>query len=164
MRKRRIVVMCFGNPLMGDDGAGIRVAGALRRVKKRLGENVEILTYKALDLALLEKFEGASQVVIVDALQSGTKPPGSVSLRHIEDTRALTLDLPSLHGLGLRQLLDLARQAELLACPVTVVGIEPRDCAEGSRMSKEVADAIPKAVRQVEMELHRAGRRTPRDS
>jgi hydrogenase maturation protease len=139
---------------MRDDGIGIRVASELRR--HPLDGNVFVYAYRDLDLSLIEKVEGAAVVVLVDALQSG-KPPGTVSTYEIgRGSKSVPVELPSLHGLGLAELFGLARQAGLLDGPVTVVGVEPGDCSQGRRMSKEVASAVPKVLEAVASSLHRS--------
>ena len=50
---------------MGDDSVGIRVARMLRRLA--LGKGVTILALPELDLSLIEAFEGARGVILVDA-------------------------------------------------------------------------------------------------
>lgn len=142
----RRVVICLGNPLMGDDGIGIRVAKALLR--RSIGKNVAVYACQGLDLSLIEKLEGASVVVLVDALRSG-KPPGTVSRYSISSKDDLPVEIPSLHGLRLPDLLALANDAGLLACPMIVVGVEPKNFGPGRRMSRELKSSIPTVVDEV---------------
>jgi len=135
---------------MRDDGIGIRVARELRRQPP--GKNIKVFVYQKLDLALLEDLQGASKVVVVDALQSGN-PPGTVSKYSIDSREESHLQLPSLHGLGLSDLFALARYAGLLTCPVVVVGVEPKDCRPGKRMSREVVASLPTILEEVAREL-----------
>jgi hydrogenase maturation protease len=98
-----------------------------------------------LDLSLIEGLTGASRVVVIDALRSG-KPPGTVSTYSLAGGDEPQLELPSLHGLRLSDLFSLARNAGLLTCPVTVIGVEPMDCRPGTRMSSDLRRAVPKVV------------------
>lgn len=61
------VVIGLGNVFMRDDGIGIQVARELRR--HNLGKGVLVYDYQEMDLSLLEYFQGASKVVVVDALK-----------------------------------------------------------------------------------------------
>lgn len=153
--KKKAVIICLGNPQMRDDGIGMRVATELRRNPP--DRDVVVYAYRDLDLSLIDKVEGAEAVVLVDALQSG-KPPGTISTYEIgQGKHSLSVELPSLHGLGLAELFGLARQAGLLDGTVTVVGVEPRDCTPGRRISREVASAVPKILKAVASSLYRAG-------
>jgi len=146
------VVIGLGNLLMGDDGIGIRVARELMRHPPE--KNIKIYVYRELDLSLIEGLQGASRVVVVDALQAG-KPPGAVSKYSIASTEESQFQLPSLHGLVLSDLFALAKYAGLLSCPVILVGVEPKDWRPGKRMSREVVASIPKVLDEVARELKR---------
>lgn len=146
----KIVVIGLGNVFMRDDGIGIHVATELRR--HNLGRDVLVYDYQEMDLSLLEYFQGASKVVVVDALKSG-KPPGTVSKYLIATRQGPLLQLPNLHGLQLFDLFDLANQAGLLSSPVVIVGVEPKDCSLGEEMSEELVTALPRAVGEVIKEL-----------
>ena len=151
---KRAVVICLGNPLMRDDGVGIRVASELRRT---FDGGISVYAYRDPDLSLIANVEGAAAVVLVDALQSG-KRPGTVSTYEIGPAGdKVSVELPSLHGLGLPELFDLARQAGLLDCPVTVVGVEPKDCSPGKQMTRVMAAAVPRILEAVTSSLHRSG-------
>jgi hydrogenase maturation protease len=149
-KERKRIVLGLGNVFMRDDGIGIHVA---REVRQRdLGTEVDVYDYQEMDLTLLGYFEGASKLVVVDALKSGN-PPGTVSKYSIAPREDTLTQLPSLHGLQLFDLFDLAKQAGLLSCPVIIVGVEPKDCSPGEEMSEELADALPRAVDEVIKEL-----------
>jgi Ni,Fe-hydrogenase maturation factor len=60
-------------------------------------------------------------------------------------------------------MLDLANHAELFACPVFIVGVEPEDLSLGEGLSPSVSAALPLAVQAVLDELGR-GRDRPRRS
>ncbi len=149
-KERKMVVVGLGNVFMRDDGIGIHVAREVRQ--RNLGTEVDVYDYQEMDLTLLEYFQGASKLVVVDALKSGN-PPGTVSKYSIAPREDTLTQLPSLHGLQLFDLFDLAKQAGLLSCPVIIVGVEPKDCSPGEEMSEELADALPRAVDEVIKEL-----------
>ncbi len=149
-RENKIVVIGLGNVFMKDDGVGIQVARELKQ--HDLGKGVLVYDYQEMDLSLLRYFQGASKVVVVDALKSG-KPPGTISKYSIATREGPLLQLPSLHGLQLYDMFDLANQAGLLSCPVIIVGVEPKDCSVGEEMTEELMDALPRAVDEVIKEL-----------
>ena len=147
--KGKRVVIGLGNPYMRDDGVGTLVAEELRR---RELAGVVVYDCQALDLSLLWQFRDASKVVVVDAVASGGVA-GSISTYAIKPRGGSLLELPSLHSLQLFDLFDLAGQNGTLPCPVTIVGVEPKDCSPGEGLTEEVSAAIPRLVDSVIREL-----------
>ena len=135
---------------MRDDGLGIRVAEALK--ERNLGESVSIQAYPEMDLTLIEKLQGTSKVIVVDAVRGG-KEPGTVSKYTLTPRKGELSELPSLHSLALCDVLDLAMSSGILTCPVVIVGVEPRDDSLGEGLSSEVESALPKAIEAVMKEL-----------
>jgi hydrogenase maturation protease len=148
--KEKAVVIGLGNLYMRDDGLGIRVAEALK--ERNLGESVSIQAYPEMDLTLIEKLQGTSKVIVVDAVRGG-KEPGTVSKYTLTPRKGELSELPSLHSLALCDVLDLAMSSGILTCPVVIVGVEPRDDSLGEGLSSEVESALPKAIEAVMKEL-----------
>jgi hydrogenase maturation protease len=147
------VVIGLGNPYMRDDGVGIQAAKELRC--RDLGAGVHVYEYQTLDLSLLWQFRDASKVIVIDALRSGGTA-GTVSTYTITPREGPLLELPSLHALQLYDMFDLANQAGMLPCPVTIVGIEPADCNPGEGLTEGVSAAIPQIIDAVVRELDRS--------
>jgi hydrogenase maturation protease len=135
---------------MTDDGIGIEVARALRKLD--LGDDVVILERQVADLSLLALSEEASKLVIVDAVKSGN-PPGAVVRFEATEPQSSLLKVPISHEFRLYDLVETARESGIPLCPVAVVGIEPADCRIGKGLSKPVAHALPLAVQEVVEEL-----------
>jgi hydrogenase maturation protease len=148
--KEKAVVICLGNLYMKDDGLGIRVAEALK--EKDLGESVSVQEYPEMDLTVIEKLQGASRVIVVDAVRGG-KEPGTVSKYILTPRKGDLSELPSLHSLALSDVLDLAISSGILTCPVVIVGVEPKDDSLGVGLSPEVESALPKVIEAVIKEL-----------
>jgi hydrogenase maturation protease len=138
---------------MRDDGIGIHVAEWLKKCD--LGRDVLVYDYQAVDLSLLWQFQGASRVIVVDALQSGLAP-GTISRYRITEDGNPLARLPALHALQLYDMFDLASQAGLLSCPVIIIGVEPKDCSIGEGLTGEMQTALPKVIDEVIRELNPA--------
>lgn len=149
---RRIVIIGLGNRFLHDDAAGIRVAEALRKELKTKDnqppEEVRIEEYEEMDLSILQEMKGASRLIIMDSMKSGTDP-GTVSLFRLAAKSGDVESLPSLHELDLSDIVYLAQRMGMLECPVLIVGIEPADLSIGEGLSEEVEAAIPHAVMAV---------------
>lgn len=144
MRVRRTLVAVLGHPLCGDDAVGTLVADRLRAVAGvevvRVGDPTD----------LLNLCPGYERVVVVDAVCSGA-PPGTL---HRWDVG--TAPLPergfrglSTHGLGLREVVDLARSLGLLPPRMVVLGVEGRSFQLGAPLSEEVRQALDRLLEWV---------------
>ena len=107
------LVVGLGNPILSDDGVGIRVAQAVR---ERLGETeVEFLEASLGGLRLAEQLEGYDRVILVDAIQtrgqgsaSGGGTPGTIYRLTLDDFPSYNAD--GAHDASLKTALQLIRQ------------------------------------------------------
>jgi hydrogenase maturation protease len=149
LARKNCVVVCIGNPLMGDDGIGIEVARSLGKLS--LGGNVLVLQRQTLDVSILYQAEGASKLVVVDAVKSG-KPPGSV-VKFSPGPGSPLLHVPLSHEQGLQDVVALAERGGLRLPPIVVIGVEPENCAIGEGLSERVAESLPSVLEEVRAEL-----------
>ena len=139
----RIVVAGMGSEHRRDDGAGPAVArhtAAEAPATRDIGPIVD-------PLDLLGRWDGADLAVVIDAVSSGARP-GTV--RVVDVTAGGSAPRPtSTHGIGLLDVLRLARTIDQAPTRVIVVGIEGGDFGRGVGLSPAVQAAIPVAVRRV---------------
>ena len=143
---RRTVVAGLGNPLMGDDGAGIAV---LRELSKRqLPGNTLLLDAGTDGLRLAAILIPSDRAILVDAVRMG-KPAGSVHVFRPEQTDYRPCEKAlSGHSLGLEDTL------KLLALTggtqdITIVGIEPERIESWTSLSQAVEASVAPAVDRV---------------
>jgi hydrogenase maturation protease len=140
-------VIGIGRPERGDDAVGRLVA---RRLAADPPEGVCIMDCSGEFAALLDLWEGAEAVVIVDALQSGDSPGTIVRL----DARLEQLPTPpssSTHGFGLAEAVEIAKAFDRLPPVVLVYGVEGLRFDLGADLSAPVAaavEAVTAAVRR----------------
>jgi len=154
----KTVIIGIGNRYLRDDGIGIQVADEFTR--RHLREDILVRSYQTVDLSLLATFEGASKIIVVDALKSG-EPPGKVSRYTILPSKDALVAIPAPHAVKLQDMFDIAIQTGLLTCPVTVIGIEPKDCTAGEGVSAELLHALPDVLDTVGQEVD-GSRQDPR--
>lgn len=147
-----VLAIGLGNELRRDDGAGVEVARALRRVPVPAG--AVIVEEQGEPTGLIDVWEGAGAVVIVDAMRSGA-PPGSI--RRLDASRArLPSSLgrsASTHALALGEALELARTLGRLPPRVIVHAVEGEDFGAGPGLSAAVRAAMPALTAAVLSEL-----------
>lgn len=144
-RAGRSLIVCIGNDLVADDGAGPAVYDAL--LDTRLPRSVRLLHLGLGGIALLDELDGEERLVVVDAVMLGA-PPGTV---HIVDWDELPEAAQAVtgHGIGVREAIVVGRRLfpERMPVCVTLVGIEGRRFdGLGEPLSPEVAEAIDGAA------------------
>jgi hydrogenase maturation protease len=149
-------IVCVGNRWRSDDAAGLDVAARLRGT---LPDGVELAEREGEPTALLDAWEGADAVWIVDAVSSGA-PPGTVH-RLDASVEALPADVfrTSTHHVGLAEAIELARVLGRLPEVTVVYGVEAASFAVGERLSPEVAAAVDRIAAAVAEEVASCTRR-----
>ncbi len=147
----RTLVIGLGNPLLGDDGVGWRVADEVEKLIAGR-KDVEVEYSAGGGLPLMERMVDYSRAVIVDAINRGKDPTGTVSVLSLEEIEnPFAGHLASAHETSLRLALELGRQmgAELPQA-VTVVAIESPNVYDFSEsLSPPVEQAVRAAVEKV---------------
>lgn len=139
------MILGLGNPLRRDDGAGHAVVEHLRVT------GLDVQAVPRDPTALMDAWQGADEVWVVDAVVSGA-PPGT--LHRFDASRgplpAVWRGSLSTHGLGLHEALELARATGDLPPRLEVIGIEAGDLGDGAGLSPAVAAAVEAVAKELE--------------
>jgi len=146
---RRIVALCIGNPLRGDDGAGRAVAQALRASL----DGVEIIEEEGEATSMLALLEGADAAFIVDACVSGQAPGAIRRLDMSAGSLPQTGFGASTHGFGLAEALELARALGAMPPRCVVYAIEGATFDVGAPLSPKVAAAVDKVATRLRADI-----------
>ncbi|AKB73949.1 Methanophenazine hydrogenase maturation protease [Methanosarcina lacustris Z-7289] len=148
-------ILGCGSLLMGDDGVGLKVIEALKKTELEELEGLDIEDAGVCGLDLLNLFDGARKVIIVDAVLAGSRK-GSVHLIEGKDLLNGTEPhtLVSIHDLTITDVLRIGEQVQSLP-EIVVIGIEIGELAtEISRdISPEVLKAVDKAIELIRAEI-----------
>lgn len=158
----KTLVIGLGNPILGDDGVGWRVVERVEQqltddLAGRLGrldvlESIEFMYLSLGGLSLMEAMIGADRVILVDALETGQQPVGSVlSLRLEELPNRAAGHLSSAHDTTLQNALKVGESmGAKLPAEIQVVAIEAEmEYNFSEQLSTAVAAAVPEAARRV---------------
>lgn len=135
----KTLVIGVGNAFRGDDGLGLIVAQRLRELAL---PGVTVLEQSGEGAALVESWEDAGRVIVVDAVSSGGKP-GT-----IHRFEAAGQPLPALfsggssHAFGLAEAVELARQLDRLPTSLVIYGVEGKSFDLGTGLSPEVEAVV----------------------
>jgi hydrogenase maturation protease len=134
----RTLVIAIGNEFRCDDSAGLIAARRLRELRSDL----TIIENRGDCAALLDLWDGADTVILLDAVQSGA-PPGSIhrfgAAQNFTPSAALHT---CSHNFEVVQAIDLARALGRLPRRVIVYGIEGERFDEGTELSAPVQRAV----------------------
>jgi hydrogenase maturation protease len=149
--KMKTLVIGLGNPILGDDGVGWKIAD---EVAVAVGQksSVEVDTAALGGLSLMERLLGYDRVVLVDSMETGQSPVGSVRrfplaalpnpmAGHSASTHdtSLIIALKTAESIGA----DIPKR-------VDVVAVEAQNVYDFSEeLSPPVAAAVPGAVQAV---------------
>ena len=136
--RSRTLVIGLGNEYRRDDAVGLVVA---RRLREAAPESVLVLEETGEGASLLESWQDADTVILIDAVQSGAAP-GTV---HRLDARAQPIAKEffrfSTHAFGLAEAVELGRALGRLPPRLTVYGVEGKSFEAGVGLSPEVEAA-----------------------
>jgi hydrogenase maturation protease len=148
----KTLVLGLGNPILSDDGAGIRVA---QEVGKKLDDpQVTVSETSVAGLSLLDSIVGYDKVIIIDAIQTKKGKAGQIYRMKPEDF-SFAKHLSSPHQINLVTALELGKMLNLvMPQEITILALEAKDVSNFSeRCTPEVERAIPEAVKMVLEEL-----------
>ena len=147
----RALILGLGNPLLGDEGIGVRVVEELKGLE--LPDGVKVIEGGTTGLGLVGLMEGYQRVIIVDAADMG-HPPGHVVRFTPSEAQFKMAEAPlSLHQIGLGEVLALAKAVGVAPAELVIIGVQPIRVEVGAGLSPEVERAIPQIIRLILDEL-----------
>ncbi len=146
----KVLIIGIGNLYRRDDAVGLIVARALRQ--KNL-DNIEVRELSGEGSALIEAWQGAERVIVIDAVQSGASPGTIFRFEAHQQPIPTEFFRYSTHNLGLAEAIELARTLGQLPKELIVYGIEGRDFTVGEGLSLEVARAAQEVTQRIGKEL-----------
>jgi hydrogenase maturation protease len=142
----KILVIGIGNAYRSDDGVGLIAA---RRLKNQRSRSLRVLEHSGEGADLMNCWEGADAVILLDAVLSGSKPG---TLHRWNASRrplpARTLRGSS-HAFSLVAAVELARVLRRLPQRLIVYGVEGRNFRAGTGLWPETEQAVNDLVQRV---------------
>jgi len=152
----------LGNPILTDDGVGVKVAYEVELAVHAAGRDaIEVTEASVGGLRLMEMMIGYDRAILIDAIimQNGQKS-GAMHRLTLEDLRSIspTQHSASAHDTTLVTALEMGRQMGFqLPAEITIYAIEVENVLDFSdQPTTAVAMAIPRATAAVLAELHLA--------
>ena len=142
----KTLIMGIGNPILTDDGVGIRIAEAIKTERP----GVEMIETSEAGMALVDYVAGYDKLIIVDSIITGREKPGSLYKLDLEQLGP-AIDSPSSHGLDIATAFKLGEGLGYkMPQIVSLYAVEIRDNTTfGEECTEEVWERIPLAVEQI---------------
>lgn len=150
-----VLVLGIGNLVMGDDGVGVLVAQRIQQ-EYRFGDNVEVMDGGTLGLDLLPKLENITNLVLIDAVETGHKAGTCVRLYGQELPIALETKV-SPHQMGLKDLLAVSELMGHSPKEMVLIGIQPGSLEMEIGLTPEVNAQLETLISNVLNELRNWG-------
>lgn len=143
----KTIVIGLGNPILGDDGVGWAVVSRLRPQIESFGAEVDWMAEGGL--GLMERVVGYERLIVVDSLETGQFPTGTVVTLKLDDLpNPFIGHMGSAHETNLRTALELGRNlGAQVPDQVDIVAIESPYVYDFSEaLSAEIESAVPQAA------------------
>ena len=138
-------MLALGNDLLGDDGVGIKAA---REIEQEAPSGVDVIETAEAGLALMELLSGYRRALLLDSVQTGARPPGTILEFGPGDFRSVIA--PSPHYAGLPEVIALAKRLEVpFPEEIRVLAMEivnPREVRQ--ELSPPIEAALPAFVQK----------------
>jgi hydrogenase maturation protease len=141
------IIIGVGNSDRGDDAAGLEAAHLLQGL---VPADVRVISYSGEITALIEQWEGATHLILIDAALSGSDPGSVRCLDVSHESRPLQFSGRfSSHGIGIAEVIEMARVLNRLPPNVRIFGIEAKNFAMGAPLSPQVQGAVHQVVEEI---------------
>ncbi|RLG63321.1 hypothetical protein DRO02_06100 [archaeon] len=151
--KERTIIIGIGNPILGDDAAGLHVARILKKMIR--GENVTIKESSEGSFDIVEEIIGFDKAIIVDTIQSENLPKGKI-VKLTPNNLKENVHLVNLHDIDMMTALKIYEETmpEKLPREIIIYAITTdRSKAFSEKMSSEVENAVNKLAKTLLKEV-----------
>jgi len=146
--QKKTLILGMGNPILSDDGVGIRIVQYL--AGRISDENVDVAETSVGGFSIIDRIAGYKKVIIVDAIKTGDEQVGSIRKFTPADLKA-TMHLSSPHTIDFATAITLAEKYGYeLPESILIYGIEIEDNTSfGESCTPLVRDAVYRAADEI---------------
>jgi hydrogenase maturation protease len=150
-----VLVLGIGNLVMSDDAVGVLVAQQLQE-RYIFPDNVEVMDGGTLGLDLLPKMENITNLIMIDAVETGMEAGTCVRLCGQELPIALETKV-SPHQMGLKDLLAVSELMGHTPQEMVLIGVQPGSIEMEVGLTPKVEAQLETLVANVLAELNNWG-------
>jgi len=140
------LILGIGNPILTDDGVGIKVAQKLKEEKTEL----TVTETNEAGIALLDLIVGYNKLIIIDSIKTEEREPGDLYKLELGDLKPVK-DYSSSHGIGIATAFELGQKMGYnLPKLVSIYAVNIKDNSTfGDNCTEEIKERIPFIVKQI---------------
>jgi hydrogenase maturation protease len=146
-----ILILGIGNILLKDEGVGVHVVEKLKEMS--LPENVEVLDGGTAGLDLTDFIANRKKVIVIDTVKAGEQP-GTIYRLTEKNLSTGPKAIMSFHEIDFLDALHMSDMMGEKPEEIVVIGIEPKDMSDGTELSPEIEERIPRIIEVVMEELN----------
>ena len=141
-----MLILGVGNPILTDDGVGIKIAQKLKEGNPEL----EVIETSEAGIALLDLIAGYDKLIIIDSIKTEKGKPGDLYKLELEDLKPAQ-DFSSSHGIGIATAFELGqRLGYRMPKFVSIYAVNIKDNSTfGEKCTEEVEQRMPSIVKQI---------------
>ena len=140
------LILGIGNPILTDDGVGIKIAQKLKEENPKL----EVIETSEAGLELLDLIAGYDKLIIIDSIKTGKAKPGELHKLELKDLKP-AMDFSSSHGIDIATAFELGqRLGHRMPKHISIYAVVIRDNKTfGEECTQEVEERIPFIAKQI---------------
>jgi len=135
----RVLVIGIGNVYRGDDAAGLAVAD---RIRVMAPPGIEVLRHEGEPVSLIDTWDGARAVYLVDAVSSGGEPGSIYRFDATAQPLGAQFSRRGTHAFGVAETIELSRALGRLPLQLIGYGIEGRSFGPRAGLSPDAHRAV----------------------
>ena len=142
----KTLILGIGNPILTDDGVGIRIA---RKLKEESPE-LEVTETSETGITLLDLVVDYDKLIMIDSIKTEKGKPGDLYELKLEHLKA-AMDFSSSHGIGIASAFELGRRLGYrMPGHVRIYAVEIKDNTTfGEQCTEEVEARITFITKQI---------------
>jgi hydrogenase maturation protease len=150
----KTLILALGNPILSDDGvaheAADRLAERLHSSSARANTQYDIIKSSAATMDIIPKLAGYDRLVVVDAVQLGSAPVGTVHRFSLTDL-ASTIRPSSPHDINFATALQMGKEWGYdIPADIHIYGIEVKELSRFSEnCTPEVTEKLDEIVEDI---------------
>ncbi|MFC1907777.1 hydrogenase maturation protease [Chloroflexota bacterium] len=144
--KEKTLILGLGNPILTDDGVGLKIAQKIKEEDPRL----EVIETSEAGIALLDFVVGYDKLIIIDSIKTEKGNPGELYKLELENLKP-TMDFSSSHNIGIITAFELGRRLKYrMPRHISIYAVGIRDNTTFSeKCTLEVKKKIPFIAKQI---------------
>ena len=150
----RVLVIGIGNAYRGDDAAGLAVSD---RIRVTAPPGIEVLRHEGEPVSLIDTWDRARAVYLVDAVSSGGEPGSIYRFDATAQPLGAQFSCRGTHAFGVAETIELSRALGRLPLQLIGYGIEGRSFGLGTGLSPDARRAVSIASARLLKEVTAGG-------